>query len=60
MNFTIYLAVVVALRHAIEALAELSDSIGGNFVGDTIGAPKDRNNDLTKCVVNTSLFKEHL
>lgn len=40
--------VVVALRVAIEALAELSDSTGVGFIDDTFDAPREGNNDLTK------------
>ena len=31
-----------------EAFAELSDSTGIKFVGDTFDAPREGNNDLTK------------
>ena len=48
--------VVVALRYAKEAWMELSDSTRVEFIEDTIGAPRDENNDLTKCAVNTCLF----
>ena len=48
--------VVVALGYAKEALLELSDATGVEYIEDTIGAPRDRNNDLTKCAVNTCLL----
>ena len=48
--------VVVALKYATEALVELSDATGVEYIEDTIGAPRDRNNDLTKCAVNTRLL----
>ena len=41
-----------------EAFVELSDSTGVKFVGDTIDAPREWNNDLTKYAVNSSLFLE--
>ena len=47
---------MVALEYAIEGLVELSDATGVEYIEDTIGAPRDRNNDLTKCAVNTCLF----
>ena len=48
--------VVVALGYAKETLVELSDATGVECIEDTIGAPRDRNNDLTKCAVNTCLL----
>ena len=48
--------VVVLLKYATEALVELSDATGIEYIEDTIGAPRDRNNDLTKCAVNTCLL----
>ena len=58
LTFGGYTLVVVALRLAIEALVELSDSTGDKFVRDTFDAPRERNKDLTKRAVNTSLFLE--
>ena len=49
---------MVALEIAIETLEELSDSTGVKLIGDTIGAPREWNNDLTKYAVNSSLFLE--
>ena len=47
---------MVALEYANEALVELSDATGVECFEDTIGAPRDWNNDLTKCAVNTCLL----
>ena len=46
-EFNIY--VVITLEIATEALAEQSYSTGVTLVEDTLGAPKEGNNDLTKC-----------
>ena len=40
---------MVALGYAKEALVELSDATGVEYIEDTIGAPRDGSNDLTKC-----------
>ena len=48
--------VVITLGIATEALAEQSDSTGVTLIDDTQGAPREGNNDLTKCRVITSLF----
>ena len=50
---------MVALRYANEALEELSDATGFEYIEDTFCAPRDGNKDLTKCTVNTSLLHEH-
>ena len=41
--------VVITLEIATEALAEQSDSTGVTFIEETLGAPRERNKDLTKC-----------
>ena len=41
--------VVITLWIATEALAEQSDSTGVTLIEDTLGAPRERNKDLTKC-----------
>ena len=41
--------VVITLEIATEALAEQSDSTGVTFIEVTLGAPRERNKDLTKC-----------
>ena len=41
--------VVITLEIATEALAEQSDSTGVTLIEETLGAPRERNNDLTKC-----------
>ena len=52
--------VVVALEYAIEALVELSDATGVEYIEDTIGAPRDGSNDLTKCMlILVYSFDEH-
>ena len=37
---------MVALEYAIEAMVELSDATGVNYIEDTFDAPRDGNNDL--------------
>ena len=47
---------MITLGVATEAKVEQSDSTGVTLVEDTLGAPREGNNDLTKCRVITSLF----
>ena len=43
--------VVITLEIATEALAEQSDSTGVTLIENTLGGPREGNNDLTKCRV---------
>ena len=47
---------MITLGVATEAKVEQSDSTGVTLVEDTLGAPREGNNDLTKCKVISSLF----